>query len=39
VLGAGARLFGDTIDMKPIRLLDNQTVDDGVAFLAYEVVR
>jgi len=39
VLGAGERLFGETSDMKPMRLIDTQTVDDGVAFLTYEPVR
>jgi dihydrofolate reductase len=37
VLGAGARLFGETIDTKPLRLLHNQIIDDDVAFLTYEV--
>src|ERR671925_2032415 len=36
VLGAGERLFGETSDKKPMRLLDTQTVGDGVAFLTYE---
>jgi dihydrofolate reductase len=39
VLGAGERLFGETSDKKPMRLVDSQTVDDGVAFLTYEAVR
>lgn len=39
VLGAGERLFGETSERKPLRLLNSQTVDDGVAFLTYEVVR
>jgi dihydrofolate reductase len=39
VLGAGERLFGETSDKKPMRLLDTQTVGDGVAFLTYEPVR
>jgi dihydrofolate reductase len=39
VLGAGERLFGETSDMKPMRLLDTQTIDNGVAFLTYEPVR
>ncbi len=39
VLGAGERLFGETNDTKPMRLLDNQTIDDGVAFLTHELVR
>src|SRR3954468_22377066 len=39
VLGAGQRLFGDTSDKKPLRLLDTQTVGDGLAYLTYELVR
>lgn len=39
VLGAGARLFGETSDKKPMRLVASQTIDGGVAFLTYEVVR
>ncbi len=39
VLGAGDRLFGETSDKKPMRLVDTQTLDDGVAFLIYEIVR
>jgi dihydrofolate reductase len=39
VLGAGARLFGETSDKQPMRLLDNRTVGDGVAYLTYELVR
>jgi dihydrofolate reductase len=39
VLGAGARLFGQTSDKKPMRLVDMQTVGDGVAILIYEPVR
>jgi dihydrofolate reductase len=39
VLGAGARLFGETSDKKPMRLLGTQTVDGDVAFLTYERVR
>jgi dihydrofolate reductase len=39
VLGAGARLFGDTSDKKSMRLLDTRTVGDGLAFLTYEPVR
>jgi dihydrofolate reductase len=38
VLGAGARLFGETSDKKPMRLVETQTVGDGVAFLIYEPV-
>ena len=39
VLGAGERLFGETSDKKPIRLVDSRTVGDGLAFLTYEMVR
>jgi dihydrofolate reductase len=39
VLGAGERLFGETSDKKPLRLLDNRTVGGGVAYLTYELVR
>jgi dihydrofolate reductase len=39
VLGVGERLFGETSDMKPMRLVDTQTIDNGVAFLTYEPVR
>jgi dihydrofolate reductase len=39
VLGAGERLFGETSDKKPMRLVDTQIVDGDVAFLTYEVVR
>jgi dihydrofolate reductase len=39
VLGAGARLFGETSDKKPMRLIDTQTLGDGVAILTYETVQ
>jgi dihydrofolate reductase len=39
VLGAGERLFGETSDRKPMRLVDTQTVGDGIPFLTYEPVR
>ena len=39
VLGDGARLFGETSDKKPLRLLDSGTVEGDVAFLTYELVR
>jgi dihydrofolate reductase len=39
VLGAGARLFGETSDKKPLRLVDTRTVGDGIAILTYEPVR
>jgi dihydrofolate reductase len=35
VVGAGKRLFGDTSDKKPFRLVDSKTVGDGVAILTY----
>jgi len=36
VLGSGKRLFGDTSDKKPLRLVDSKMVGDGVAILIYE---
>src|SRR5205823_5000448 len=39
VLGAGARLFGETSEKKSLRLLHTQTLGDGVAYVSYEVVR
>jgi dihydrofolate reductase len=39
VLGAGRRLFGETSDKKPMRLLDTQTVEGGIACLTYQPVR
>jgi dihydrofolate reductase len=39
VLGAGERLFGETTDKKPMRLVDCRTVGDGLVFVTYEVVR
>jgi dihydrofolate reductase len=39
VLGAGERLFGETSDRKPMRLVDTQTVEGDVVFLTYEVIR
>jgi dihydrofolate reductase len=39
VLGAGERLFGETSDRKPMRLVDTLIVGDGVAILTYEPVR
>jgi dihydrofolate reductase len=35
VLGSGKRLFGDTSDKKPLRLVDSRTVGDGVSILIY----
>jgi dihydrofolate reductase len=39
VLGSGKRLFGETSDMKSLRLVDSKVVGDGVAILSYEAVR
>jgi dihydrofolate reductase len=39
VLGTGRRLFGEASDMKPLRLVGNQTVAGDLACLTYELVR
>ena len=39
VLGAGVRLFGQTGDRKPMRLLDTQVVESDILILTYQVVR
>ena len=39
VLGSGERLFGETRDKKPVRLVDTRNIDDGVAFFTYKRVR
>ena len=39
VLGAGQRLFGETSDKKPMRLVHVTTIGDGLTFVTYEVVR
>src|SRR6266699_3506264 len=36
VLGAGARLFGETTGSKPLRLVGNRTVDGDLAYLTYQ---
>ena len=36
VLGTGERLFGENGDNKPMRLVNTQTIGDGLAFLTYE---
>ncbi len=36
VLGSGKRLFGETTDKLPLRLVDSKTVGDGVAILVYQ---
>jgi dihydrofolate reductase len=35
VLGSGERLFGETSETKPMRLVDSRTLDDGLAYLVY----
>jgi hypothetical protein len=37
--GVGERLFGETSDKKPMRLVNAQTLGDGIAILTYEAVR
>jgi dihydrofolate reductase len=39
VLGAGERLFGETSDKKSMRLVNTRTVEGGLAYLTYELVR
>jgi dihydrofolate reductase len=39
VLGAGERLFGETSDNKPMRLVRAQTIGEGLVFLTYERAR
>jgi dihydrofolate reductase len=39
LLGAGQRLFGETSDKKPLRLVDAQTVEGDIVFLTFEAVR
>ena len=39
VLGAGARLFGETSDKKPLRLTGTQAVEGGITLLTYQPVR
>jgi dihydrofolate reductase len=39
VLGEGARLFGETSETKPLRLVDRRTIDGDVAYLTYEPLR
>jgi dihydrofolate reductase len=39
LLGVGERLFSHTSDKKPMRLLDAKTMERGVAYLIYELVR
>jgi dihydrofolate reductase len=39
VLGSGERLFGETSDKTPLRLVRTQTIGEGLPLLTYEVVR
>jgi dihydrofolate reductase len=39
VLGSGERLFGETSDQKPMRLVELRTIGDGLVFLTYERAR
>jgi dihydrofolate reductase len=39
VVGSGKRLFGETSDMKPLRLASSKAVGDGVLILVYEPAR
>ena len=39
VLGIGERLFGETSDKKPMRLVDTKTIGDSLVFLTYQPVR
>jgi dihydrofolate reductase len=39
VLGDGERLFDETSEKKPMRLLETKTIGDGLAFLTYELVQ
>jgi hypothetical protein len=36
ILGSGKRLFGETSDMKVLRLAESKTVGDGVVILIYK---
>jgi len=38
-LGAGERLFGETSDKRPLRLVDAKTIGSGLAHLPYERAR
>jgi dihydrofolate reductase len=39
VLGGGKRLFDETSEKKPLRLVDSKVVGDGVAILVYQPAR
>ena len=38
-LVSGERLFGETSDKKPMRLLSTQAIGDGIAYLTYQPVQ
>ena len=38
VVGAGQRLFGETSTTKPMRLLNTQTIGEGLMYLSYQFV-
>jgi dihydrofolate reductase len=38
-LGAGERLFGETSNTRPLRLIDTKTIGSGLAHLTYERAR
>jgi dihydrofolate reductase len=39
VVGAGKRLFGETSDKRPLRLVDSKQIGEGVVILTYEPIR
>lgn len=39
VLGAGRRMFGESVGRRPMRLIDTRKIGDGLVYLAYERVR
>jgi dihydrofolate reductase len=39
LLGAGERLFGETTDKKPMRLVETRAIGGGLVHLTYEFVR
>jgi dihydrofolate reductase len=39
VVGGGKRLFGETSDKKPLRLVDTRTIGDGLVSVTYQLVR
>ena len=39
VLGTGKRLFGETSDKKPMRLISTEILGDSLAYLTYQAIR